>query len=143
MTLPKTIIRNKFYFEWHQIYDHHRKSDIFYHDHGTCSPVVDITFNNHTVQITCDGEMDFHVKDVHVRSYDDLIAAGIKTDLDWKELTNDSYFGYWGLYPWFDAYEYDEDKKDWVHLDMVNGDIDDIIREVQKYMIKITQKVSA
>lgn len=128
--MENVLIKNKFYFEWHQAYDPHRKSDVFYVDYGTCSPVVDITFNDKRVQITCDGEMRFTYNNYDIRKYDDLIRSGILNDQDWFEADIHD-----GFFPWFDAYEYDEDKKDWVHLDMVNGDIDNIILHVQRYLL--------
>ena len=135
--MTTTFIPNKFYFRWHQLYDPHRKSDIFYVDRGTSSPVVDITFNDKMVQITCDGEMMFTYNGYRIRKYDDLMDSGLVSDKEWNQVDIHD-----GLYPWFDAYEYNEDNNEWIHLDMVNGDLDDIILEVQRYILETTQKVN-
>lgn len=135
-----TITKNKFYFNWHQIYDTNCKSDIFYHDYGNSSPVVDISFNGNRIMITCDGEMNFIYKGERVRQYRDLSKCGINTDIDWLKALDDDQDYPEGFMPWFDAYEYNDSVNDWEHIDMVSGHIDDIILTVQKYLLNKYRK---
>lgn len=133
------MIKNKFYLDWHIAYDHHRKSDVFYCDgYRGHTPVVDINYMGKIVQISCDGEMDFEYKDFRVRNCDDLFDAGITSDLIWHKVIENYEISGNENTPWFDAYLLDE-SNNWEHLDMVNGDIDDIIHSVQKFMLEITR----
>jgi hypothetical protein len=127
---------NLFEFDWKDRYDHLAKSDVFYCLGTTHSPVVYIRYNNRIVQISCDGEMDFWYNDVRIRSYEGLIKAGILTDTDWLKAREEIHDG---SFPWFDAYMEDPETYNLEHLDMVHGDLDDIILEVQKYLMEVAK----
>jgi len=121
-----------FEFQWVDTYDHLAKSDVFYCLGYTHNAVVYMRYNNRIILISCDGEMDFWYNDVRIRSCNDLIEAGILTDTDWQKArdTIDD-----GSFPWFDAYIEHPETYELEHLDMVNGDLDDIILQAQRYMM--------
>ncbi len=127
---------NLFEFDWKDRYDPLAKSDIFYCEGYTHSVVLYIKYNNRIVEISCDGEMDFWYNDVRVRSYSDLIKAGILTDTDWRKAQDSIHDG---SFPWFDAYMEDPETYEMEHLDMVHGDLDDIILEVQQYLMEVAK----
>ena len=120
---------------WHEEYHPLRKSDVFYCAGDTHTPVVTISFNNHEVLISCDGEFDFTHNDIRIRHFWDLIDAGIKTDVEWAEAISNAQDQHYST-PWFDAYEYSEITPYGDHLDMVNGDIDDAIVMAQRYLME-------
>lgn len=126
------MIKNKFYFEWIDLYMHNRTSDVFYCLGEGHSPVVYIEFNGRRTMISCDGEMSFYYGDTRIRSGFDLAKARIDSDAIWEQIRGciDD-----GLFPWFDAYEWDQDGKYWNHLDMVSGDLNEIIFNVQHYLL--------
>ena len=130
------MVKDRFIFEWEMNYNPIQKSDIFYSEGYSHNPVVYISFNDRRVMISCDGQMNFYLDDTKVRSCFDLVKANVVNDTDWQIVRNHPDFGYSGLFPWFDAYEYNEDTNDWEHLDMVYGEIDEIILAVQRYLME-------
>lgn len=131
------MTEDRFNFKWHEPYNHHRKSDVFYCDgYRGHVPIVDIEYMGKIVQISCDGELDFNYKDLRIRNCDDLIEAGIASDFVWHKVIENYEISGNENTPWFDAYLLDESNQ-WEHLDMVNGNIDDIISSVQKFMLEM------
>lgn len=128
---------NLFKFEWVVTYDPLRKSDVFYCDGYNHTPLLYIEYNDQRVMIACDGEMHFEYNEVVVRSADDLPEAGINTDSDWVKAIHELDDG---LFPWFDAYEWDEDYMQWEHLNMVNSEYEDIILQAQRYLMERTNE---
>jgi hypothetical protein len=126
-----------FKFRWVVCYDPLRKSDVFYCDGYHHTPLLYIEFKDETVMIACDGEMHFEYNDVIVRNSEDLFEAGIRTDADWVKAIHELEDC---LLPWFDAYEWDEDYKEWKHLDMVNSEYEDIILQAQRYLMEKTNE---
>lgn len=125
------MIANKINFDWHNIYDHKQISDVFYCIGNGHNQVVYMEFNGRRVKISCDGEMSFYYGNTRIRSNFDLEEAGIDSDAVWSQI-RDSVDD--GLFPWFDAYEWNEEKEYWEHLDMVSGELDEIINRVQVYL---------
>lgn len=123
----------RFVFDWQDIYDPLRRSDVFYCMGNHHNPILTISYGDRRVMIACDGEMNFWHNDVKVRSDNDLPDAGIHTDTDWLKARENDIDD--GLFPWFDAYEYLEDSGDWIHLDMVYGDLNEIILAVQRLLL--------
>ena len=123
---------SEFKFEWIDRYDSLRRSDVFYCMGNNHNPVVDIKYDGRLIRIACDGEMNFDWNGVTVRNDNDLMSAGIFTDKDWLEVLDDNDFD--ALLPWFDAYEEIEGEF-WVHLDMVYGDLNEIIKAVQRFIL--------
>ena len=130
----------KFDIEWLQHNDLSQRQDIFYCEGYEHSPVCFIKGNGRKVLISCDGEMRIIYKvdgdDVIISDYWDLIDAGVKSDDDiWKLKLAD-----WDCNPWFDAYDVTEGYhpengvESFVHLDMVEGNLDDIIDTVKQYI---------
>jgi hypothetical protein len=128
---------NLFKFNWIVSYDPLRKSDVFYCEGYNHTPLLYIEYMDKRVMISCDGEMHFEYNDVIVRHCEDLVEAGIHTDAHWTKAIHEIEDG---LFPWFDAYEWDEDSQEWQHLDMVNSEYEDIILQVQKYMMNNLSK---
>lgn len=124
---------SRFDFKWLDFYDPLRRSDVFYCMGNHHNPVLEISFDDRRVMIACDGEMNFWYNDVKVRSDKDLPDAGIRTDTDWHNAMETGIHD--GLFPWFDAYEYLEDNHEWFHLDMVYGDLNEIILAVQRLLL--------
>lgn len=105
-----------------------QRSDVFYCDGYGHNLVAKVSFNNSSISIYCDGDMNFLVGDTRVRNNSYLEEVGIFTDEDLKRLFPDD----WVNNPWFDAYLdehelYPEELHLDGHLDMVNGDIEDAI----------------
>lgn len=126
---------NLFHFSWEMIYSPLQTMDIFYCDGYGHNPVLFIEYRGKRVMISCDGEMKFDYNDTRIRNCDDLIHAGITTDNEWYKAANSIENGY---FPWFDAYI--EENNNWVHLDMVNGSLDDIILQCQRYLMEATKQ---
>jgi hypothetical protein len=127
---------NLFEFQWVDQYDHLAKSDVFYCLGYTHNAIAYIRYNNRIILISCDGEMDFWYNDVRIRSCNDLVEAGITTDTEWLKAREEIHDG---SFPWFDAYIEDPETYELEHLDMVHGDLDDIILNAQQYLMEITK----
>lgn len=134
----------EFDIEWLQHDEPDQRQDIFYCEGYEHSPVCIIKGNGKQVLISCDGEMRIIHKingdDYIITDYWDLIEAGIKTDEDVYKVLEDAD---WDCNPWFDAYDISMNYQPelgpdnmGIHLDMVSGDLDEIIGLVKRYIEK-------
>lgn len=134
--------------EWLDWYNPEAKSDVFYCDGYDHHPVCVVkatdedTGEDTHILISVDGEMrldylDPITRETHyIRNSADLAEIGITKDSDLVKLDGID----WGMSPWFDAYDITVDyaPKDGIesliHLDMVSGDLDEIIQKVVVYL---------
>lgn len=134
--------------EWLNWYNPEAKSDVFYCDGYGHSPVCVIkatdenTGKDTHILISVDGEMrldylDPITGDIHnIRDSWDLAEIGITKDSDLIKLDGVN----WDMNPWFDAYDITADyasedgMESLIHLDMVSGDLDEIIGRVMEYL---------
>lgn len=136
-------IKCKYDIEWLQDVVPNQMSDFFYCEGYGHSPVCYITGNGRKILISCDGEMKLYYRpkegeEIVITDFWDMIyEAKIKTDKDYND--NIEKFE-WDYNPWFTAYDithnYDptlgEDTYD--HLDYVEGNLQDIVDQVVKYI---------
>ena len=134
----------KFDIEWLQGSDKEQRLDVFYCEGYGHSPVCIVKGNTVKVLISCDGEMKAVLTkdngdEVYVTDFWDLVHNDIKTD---KLLMESNKNIEWDLNPWFDAYDitsnYDPDigHESYDNLDIVEGNLDDIIEKVKLYIIE-------
>lgn len=134
--------------EWLEWYNPEAKADVFYCDGYGHNPVCVIkatdedTGKDTHILISVDGEMrldylDPITGDIHnVRDFWDLAEIGITKDSDLVKLDGME----WDMNPWFDAYDItakytpEDGIESLIHLDMVSGDLDEIIGRVIEYL---------
>jgi hypothetical protein len=134
----------KFDIEWLQGSDKDQRLDVFYCEGYDHSPVCIVKGNTVEVLISCDGEMKAVLTkdngdEVYITDFWGLLHNDIKTDKALMEINNKIE---WHLNPWFDAYDitsnYDPDigHESYDNLDIVEGNLDDIIEKVKLYIIE-------
>lgn len=126
--------------EWLQWFDEKAKTDLFFCEGYEHSPVCIVSGNGKRVLIACDGEMRIvHKKDGDdfiIRDFWDLQEIGVNTDDDLVKL-EDSFIDF---SPWLDAYDItkryapEDGVESFEHLDMVSGEIDEILEKVKIYL---------
>lgn len=135
--------------EWLAHEDKNQRTDVFYCDGYHHTPVCIVKNKYRKVLIACDGEMrakfiDSDGEEHTITDCWELEAAGIKTDSDLQKHEDKIE---WIDNPWFDAYditfgyEPENGTESFIHLDMVCGDLDEILEIVKGY-IKVNSYVS-
>lgn len=132
----------EFDIEWLQENNKKQRMDIFYCEGYHHSPVCIIEGNDKKVLISCDGEMkaiftDNDGDEVYITDFWDLIELGIKTDSDYLKVEDRIE---WDFNPWFAAYDITENydptlgNDTYHYLEIVEGNLDDTIEKVKKYI---------
>ena len=130
--------KNEFVFDWHIPYDSVRTADIFYCDFNH-NPIVTISFNNQEILIACDGVMRIVYNNPNggpvdiVKNSDKLSDIGINNDSDYANALCSELYEF-DNQPWFDAYDLNDVFSD--SMNMVEGDLDDIILDVMRYLLQ-------
>jgi hypothetical protein len=128
--------------EWLAYVSENQRSDVFYCDGYNHSPVCIVKGKYKKVLISCDGEMrakfiDSDGEEHTITDFWELEEAGIKTDSDLSKYEDKLE---WIENPWLDAYDItdgyhpENGSESMDHLDMVSGDLDEILNKVKNYI---------